>query len=268
MSTDQRPSFRGGAPAILRYHFPAGFVLRWLISAALRRRRVLAADASVLLRRYPSPTVIGANLLPRETPFVLVLNHYERPGMRMWWTALYAVAVITERRPDVSIAWISTDRFGGWRVWGVPLVPEAAVRWFMRRVAFAYGLLILNPRDVHAAARVLRAAALALRRGHVVGITPEAGNAPGLRRHLRTAWPGSGNAIAWLSRGHVPVVPIALWEDDGGRVVVQVGKARCLDPSERDAPIAAKTNEVMRAVAALLPDELRGPYGANAGDRP
>lgn len=250
----------GDASHLPRYRFPAGFVLRWLASAALRRRRVLTADAQALIKRHPAPCVLDAIRLPEAGSFVLVLNHYERPGMPVWWSALYVEAVLTAERPGLEVRWMVANRLAAVRIRRVPVVPESAMRWFVSRVASTYGALLVDPRDPRRRARVLREARRVLTRGEVVAITPEAGNPPGRHGQLRTAVSASGSAIGWLSGGRVPVVPVGLWEDRDGRVFIRVGESRTLQPKSH-ATAEEMTTEVMMRIARLLPPELRGPYG-------
>ncbi|MDP6606640.1 MAG: hypothetical protein QF664_10335 [Dehalococcoidia bacterium] len=250
------------APA--HYRFPPWFVLRWLTGAAAGRHRDIVSDAEHLLRRFgPTPTLEGAGELPTAGPYILVINHYERPGMRMWWTVLVATLLISRRVRSERIRWLSTNRFQGWSPYGVTVVPGVVVRWFLGLVGRTYELLLVDPDSALERSGTIREAYRTLHRDRrPIGLAPEAGNAPGLARELIEAVPRSGAVIAWLARGEVPVIPLAIWEDDGC-LRARVGPPYVLERpgaalAERDHE--ALTARVMGSVAALMPPELRGAY--------
>lgn len=252
------------------YSFSRRFVLRWLATAALGRRRDAAADGRRELARYePTPHVIGSEQILERGPFIVVMNHYERPGLRVWWAAWLVSTAVAQRRSEAGIRWLITDRFGGYRLFGVLRVPETLVVRFLRLIAGTYELLVVTRREVGPRAPVLREAYRSLHsRSRPIGVTPEAGNAregPG----LAPAVPESGPAIAWLSRGTAPVLPVGVYEDADGRLTARFGATFTLDRPERgdgagDA-VRATTERVMRAVARLLPPELHGAYDGGAG---
>ena len=253
----------------IHYRFSPAFALRWLASAAVHRRRDLIADGREQLARQGAERVLlGAEHLPLGSPFILIVNHYERQGIRMWWTAWYATVLVADAGGG-AIRWFATNRFRGWRPYGVPLVPGIAVRWFLRLVGHAYELLLVDPTDAAARGQTIREAYRTLHHDRrPVGLAPEAGNAPGLSRQLTVAVPESGAAIAWLSRGLVPVVPMAIWEEDGRRIMGSVGPPYLLErPAAKLTALEqeALTERVMRSVAVLLPSGLRGVYAEAGG---
>ncbi len=246
-------------PAVLLppYRFPAWFFVRWLWTVlVLRRRRHPGRDALEMLAGQPQPRVEGIERVPTTGPCVLAMNHYERPGLRVWWGVALMNAAVWQHRGDPPMRWLMTDRFEGFRA-GIRW-PDAIMGWLLGRIAWAYGhMLVPKPTgDAAPRALVLREARRALRDGGVVGVTPEA--ASGFGSELAAAWPGSGAALAWLSGGSVPIVPVAFFEDDEARLVARVGEPFTLDRVGDDEGAEA----VMGAIAALLPPELRGRYGS------
>lgn len=239
------------------YRFPWSFVLRWSASALAGRRRSLARDGSELLAARP-PVVRGAHHLPRDGAFIVAMNHYERPGMRVWWPAVAASATLG--RPEVR--WIITNQFYRFRLFGRFRVPARVVTWVLNRVGAVYGLIMVERRPEGIARR---AVALRTMRRHLdeagcspVGSTPEGefGGGPSLRE----PYPSSGKALAWLSRGRVPIVPVGVSEEDG-HLVLQVGQPFVLawpglPEARRQRNALAET--VMRAIAGALPPEQRG----------
>ena len=239
------------------YRFPAGFFVRFLWTVlVLRRRRHPGVDALDMLSGAPRPRVEGIERMPASGPCVLAMNHYERPGLRVWWGVALVTAAVWRRRGDPPMRWLMTDRFEGFRA--VVRWPDAIMAWLLDRIAWAYDYLLVAKPDGDASPRalVLREARRALRDGRVVGVTPEAASGSG--PELAAAWPGSGAALAWLSGGSVPIVPVAFFEDDEARLVARVGEPFTLDRTGDEEGAAA----VMGAIAALLPPELRGVYGS------
>jgi hypothetical protein len=63
----------------------------------------------------------------------------------------------------------------------------------------------------------------------------------------------------------VPIVPVGVYEETDGRLVARFGLPFTLAWPGLHAARAQQgqlTERVMRAIAAQLPPELRGPYGA------
>ena len=250
----------------VNYRFSIGFLIRWLATVLFNRRRAIAGDAERELARYRlAPQAIDDHLVPAQGPFITVINHYERPGLRMWWSVLF-VSLLLARRGAPPTRWMMTDRFHGYRVLGVP-VPDALISGLLHRVARTYGLLLVNREEIGPRATMLRRAFRVLHSdGECVGIAPEAGNAEGLTGALVPAMPESGTVLAWLSHGEIPILPIGVWEDEEGRLTARFGepftleRTRGTDSSDPEA----LTDEIMHAVAALLPSEFRGAYSAGA----
>ena len=246
------------------YQFSVGFLVRWLWTVlVLRRGRNLGVDGLELFAgRDPRPRVEGIERVPASGPWVLAMNHYERPGLRVWWgVSLVTAAVWRHRDGSPPVRWLMTDRFEAFRMGGIRW-PDGLMTWLLDRIAWAYGfLLVARPRgDAAPRATVLREARRTLRAGGVLGVTPEAAGGSGPQ--LAPAWPGSGASLAWLSSGSVPVVPVAFFEDAAGRMIARFGEPFVLDRGlgERAAEV------VMGAIAGLLPPELRGHYGHPDGD--
>ena len=254
---------------MINYGFSPGFVLRWLATTALGRRRDAGQDGEREFARYrPAPRAIDGDRIPREGPFIVVVNHYERPGLRMWWTAWHICVLAGRRRPGPGIRWMITNRFAGYRLFGVTVVPEASIRWFLSIVARTYELLPVDREAIGPRAPMLRHAYRILHsEGRPLGIAPEGANAPGQTTALGPAVPGSGEVIAWLSHGEIPILPVGVYDDEDGRLTARFGEPFTLlrrqGGGERDA--GAPTERVMLAIAELLPVELRGVYAAGTG---
>ncbi len=245
------------------YRFRPGFVGRWLFSQVLGRRRRLSYDAEHELAAItPAPRSEGEGHIPRSGPVILVMNHYERPGLRVWWPALVVSAAVWRvRQQEPPVCWMITDRFYRYRL-GWLVAPGGLIPWLLRRVARAYGLIVV-PRRLHesgARSHALLAAREQLRATdpRVVGLTPDAesgGRQPG------QAWRNAGAAVAALSAGSVPVLPVAVFEDADGTLVARFGAPSPFGPS-RDGGGGREqlAQELMARITSLLPSG-RAPTG-------
>jgi hypothetical protein len=246
-----------------RYRFPAWFVARWLFSMLRMQRRNLRADARRLLAEHRI-AVLGVEHIPRGAPFILVMNHYERAELGVWWPALLVTSVLPDTGGGAPVCWLITNRFYRFRLRGVRL-PDPLVGWFLARVGARYGLILVARPPAAAMGR-----AVALRRARraldatparPIASTPEGDHASGpvLSRPVAT----SGLALAWLSRGEVPIVPVGVYEDAAGALTARFGTAFTLPRSRSRASQQMRdsiADAVMVAIAACLPAELRGPY--------
>jgi len=256
MTTAERPG----------YGLPPAFIAGWLLRAPLRRGRDAGVDGARLLRgRVPAPVVIGLDLVPASGPFILVMNHYESTGIRVWWPVLHVSAALRARGDSLPTRWLMADRFFRTRWRGIR-IPDALVAWLFRRIAHAYGTIVVPRLNPWGRAVAVRRAAATLRdplRPHPVAVTPEAalGSGPVLVRPV----PNSAVALAWLSRGAIPLVPVGVYEDDAGRLTARFGEPFVLAWDGLTAARAereALTQRVMAAVAALLPPALHGAFAA------
>ena len=52
----------------------------------------------------PRPRVEGIERVPTTGPCVLAMNHYERPGLRVWWGVALMNAAVWQHRGDPPMA--------------------------------------------------------------------------------------------------------------------------------------------------------------------
>jgi hypothetical protein len=239
----------------------------------LARKRSLRTDAALLVRDRPI-TTNGIEHVPRDRPFLLVMNHYERAGMGVWWPAFLVSHAIGETRRDLLVSWLITNRFYRFRLRGVRL-PDRLVSWFLARVAARYELILVSRPQAAAMGRAaaLRRARRMLnaRAPRIIASTPEGERATGVS--LARPVPTSGKALAWLSRGDVPIVPVGVCEEADGTLVARFGPPFALAwaglrDARRMQQVLADT--VMMRIAACLPVANRGPYadGPQPADGP
>ena len=254
MSEDEKPE--GSYP--LRF----SLMLRFIWSTLWGRRRDLPGDIAAALEAVrPPPQVRNDHYIPAEGSFVLVLNHYERPGLKVFWSGCLASHAIAQRRAhDKAVRWLMTSEWYNARL-GPILVPVLLWRWLFRRLGRVYGLVIV-PRA--AERRVGRAAALRtilnIVRGseEPIGLFPEA---VGTGRLIQPP-PGLGSFLLLLSSHGLPILPAGAFEEEG-RLIVSFGPQFHIDVP-RGAPRAEKerlaSEQVMVAIGRMLPEELWGVY--------
>lgn len=243
------------------YHFVPTLTARILLAVARKMPRSLGRDAAAMLRgASPPPRAIGAEHLPRTGPFVVVGNHYERPGLWAGWGVMIVSAAVRERgAAPRDLHLLMTDELLGFRV-GPFAVPRGPLRAGMARFARVYGFGLVSAREagVVGGSGGLRTAARYLAAGEPVGVLPE-GTAS---MALCEARPGVGAVLAWLTRDGTPLVPVAVAE------IGDVLTATFGPPFQLEAPRGDKASRdlalraaVMAPIARLLPLELRGHYG-------
>jgi len=247
--------------------------------AVLRqRRRSFAQDAALLLIPLnPPPTVAGAHLIPAQGAFLVVTNHYARPGLGAWLGPALITQAIAQRRPDTPVHWLMTsawlyrDRLHSWTVTPV-------TRWLFTHLAEMYGFVTtppvydgwVQPREgAVAVRRFLALAQQARARGEVLAIAPEGTGDPAHPRCLVSPPPGTGRFLLLLARqigassdASLPFLPVGVAERDG-RLTATFGQPFSLLPPAalpKAQADAWASRQVMLAIGRLLPAELWGEY--------
>jgi hypothetical protein len=247
-----------------RYEAPRLALLSFGVSLLLGRRRSFAQDSRTVLDANPHLRRIeGAAHVPAEGPFVLVMNHFSRRGLRPYHCAMIVSAAIADARPgQPELRWAFTSEYLGLR-WGPVPVPLSLIRWAFHRVALVYGFVTIPRREelVVGRAAALRHFRRILRDGSPVALTPE-GAAVGAHGRLVEPPEGSGLFVAMLARGAVPVVPAGIFET-GGALHVRFGAPFELPLTEgapRDEQDRLAKRVIMTAIGAELPVDYRGVY--------
>jgi len=242
------------------YPLRFSLILRFVWATLWGRRRDLPADiAASLAAVRPPPQIRNDNHIPAGGPFVLVLNHYERPGLKVFWSGCVASHAVAQRRPHhKAVRWLMTSEWYNARLGPIP-VPVVVSRLLFRRLGRVYGLVIV-PRAAERG--VGRAAAvrtmLNIMRGsdEPIGLFPEA---VGTGRLIQPP-PGLGSFLLVLSSHGLPILPGGAFEEEG-RLTVSFGPPFHLDVP-RNASRAEKerlaSQQVMVAIGRLLPEELWG----------
>ncbi len=240
------------------YRLPLSYVLRFAAAVALGRRREVGADAAgVLARAGLSYRIIGQEHIPGAGPFALIANHYERPGLKVFWGGMVLTAAVWERRRR-SPRWLMTSEWYDFRLGPLP-VPVPVFRWLFRRLAQVYGLVIVPRARERAMGRAaaLRAVLEAVEQGEVIALFPEGIGTGALIRPPE----GVGLLLLSLAQRGVPIVPAGLYEEEGV-LVARLGPAVALHPPEEEKGrrFAWARDRAMMAIGRLLPSGLWGEY--------
>jgi len=224
-----------------------------------RRRSILKDSRTVMVANPYRRQVRGLENVPSEGPFVLVANHYARPGLQVYHCGMFITTLITERRPiSPGIRWIITSEWYGHHIGPIP-IPTWLTRWVFKRVSRVYGLVIMPRRASLAVGRaaVLRRIARIAQR-EPIGLMPEAGGSGILREALE----GSGLFLGALSERGLPLLPTGLWEEDD-TLIVRFGEPFALSVAKegsRQEQDRQAREQAMVAVGCLLPPAYWGYY--------
>lgn len=229
-------------------------------------RRSFRQDA-LRLARDLAVVVSGAEHIPQSGPGVVVFNHYSRPGFQAWWIAIaLAARVPVEMHWTMTAAWTEAGDLGS-------RVKAAASALLFPRLARVYGFTAMppmppRPHEAQERARAVRQVLAAVRKKPrlLVGLSPEGQDAPGgalMRPH-----PGAGRFLALLSGPGYPFYPVGV-DETNAALRLHFGPPFRLELPPGTSPqqvdrLAA--DAAMQAIAALLPERLRGAYASKQSD--
>ena len=255
------------------YNFPRReLFLKFPFNLLFGIKRSFAADCWYTLRSNPPlPEFVGLENVPADGSFVVVGNHYERPGVEMYFAGMAVAAAVAQARPaSPEMHWIITSEWRG-RHFGPFPIPVWPIRWVFSRIARVYGFVTMPQREEETAGRAaaLRQAATIInspagnsrgqrREGEPVGLMPEARG----KGTLIEAMPGSGLFLRMLTKAGAPVLPVGLYEEGGG-LVVKFGEPFQLQVKHRagrEEEDRLVREQAMVAVGRLLPERMWGFY--------
>lgn len=255
-----------------RYSYPTRLVLSIAASVLLGKKRSFRTDAQQLIAGIrPEPRVENTHLIPPEDVFIVVTNHYYKPGYGVWWgIALITAAIAQARNLSEEIVWLMTNR------WTYPdalrqhlLTPLTHL--FFTRLARTYGFIPMPPMPPQprywqegacAVRQVLSLLSSASGRKPLIGLAPE-----GRDSHdgsLIEPPPGNGRLLLRMASYGWKVLPVGVAEIDGV-LTARFGPPFTLNSqlgwSKEEQDRKAST-QVMTAIGALLPPSLWGVYRA------
>jgi 1-acyl-sn-glycerol-3-phosphate acyltransferase len=244
------------------YSYPIRVVWGLPASVLFGMRRSFRLDGQACIRRLKPPLrVLGQQHIPQAGPGLIVFNHYYRPGFNAWWMAFAIAATV-----PAEIHFIMTGELTYPGKWYAPL-GRAGSRWLLERIRRTYGFTTMppmppRPQDLEARAHSVREALAYLKShpGCLLALAPEGGDQPG----GRLTWPpsGAGRFISLLASSSVPILPVGVYEDSGSLCLdfgepygLSIPPGLLVDERDRYA-----TGVVMRSLARLVPERLRGEF--------
>jgi 1-acyl-sn-glycerol-3-phosphate acyltransferase len=241
-----------------KYGIPSGVVVGLAFNALFGLKRSFRSDALRCIRRLkPSLRVIGKENVPDHGPCVVMVNHYYRPGFGAWWIALAVAATV-----PVEMHWVVTGELLYLGRLGSPIS-----RWALARIGKTYDFTTMppmppRPQDMEARAKaVKKVLKLVKQSGNtVLGLAPEGADQQGGRLSLPPS--GVGRFALLLADLGCAFVPVGAYEADGA-FCLHFGPAYQLEaPSglSPDGKDHAAAEVVMKNIAALLPEALRGEF--------
>lgn len=244
-----------------KYTFFTRSALSILAGILSGRCRSFRNDACAMTSRLKSPIQIRGSLPDlAEKPWLIVCNHYSRPGFGAWWIPMGIAAIVPH-----EMHWIITAalRFDD------PLRSRSITplsRWFLQRVSHVYGFTCMppmppQPQDIRQRAQSVRAVLRFIETNEhpILGLSPE--GADSFYGDLQPPPPGAGRFAAMLAKRGFHLLPIGVFEEQH-RLYLSIGDAQQLPLSASDSKVRDRqmADFVMRAIAACLPFNLRGSY--------
>jgi hypothetical protein len=247
------------------YSYPPRLIYGMAGSLVFGGQRSFRRDGQLCIERLKPPLrILGQENIPHAGPCLITFNHYYRPGFNAWWMALALAAAV-----PADIQFVMTGELTWPGKWYAPL-GMAGSRWLLGRFSRIYGFTTMPPmppreKDVVARARSVREF-LSYARGHpqaVLGLAPEGGDNPPTGA-LAQPSSGAGRFVLLLAELGFPILPVGAYEE-AGEFCLNFGPGFRLQvpgggkPDEKDQ---AAAQIVMAAIAALLPQRLRGDFGS------
>lgn len=245
------------------YRLPVRLAVPVAWCALTNTQRSFRRDAIICLRGMVPPLYLeGQENIPAAGPFLVVTNHYHRPGFGAWWISLAISTVLPlEAHWMMTGAWTYRDALRSRTL-------EPLTHWAFTRLARCYNFTLMPPMPPRA--HEANARSLAVRRvvayarqaaNPVIALAPEGQDYAG----GVLGWPpaGVGRFIAHLARYAPLILPVGAFES-GGRFCLHFGPAVTPDFTEMDGKntLDRDVSEwVMCLIARQLPVALRGEFG-------
>ena len=190
-------------------------------------------------------TVENEELMPKEGPVIITLNHLSRLD--------FPALIMLERYNDIYC--VAADSYRNFPVFG-KFINDSNMIWIDRTKA-----------DFAAMKRIMTE----LKNGNIIALAPE-----GTRSKTQALLQGKEGVTMIASKTHMPLISAAMigtekWMDAikhfrKPRITIRLGPTfdvPRIDPDNREESLRAATDEVMCRIAALLPERYHGFYQGN-----
>ncbi len=211
-------------------------------------------SAGFVSRIQPAPVLLGLENLPESPRFVLVANHYQRPGLWIAHVASVLTQMVNGRYGplDPPVRWVVTANWPATRIasWTLPSPGD----WLLPRVAHAlccYPVAFARTNPEYTAGTLRRLLRDSRTLTCPIGIFPE--GAAAVAGNLSDPLPGVDRLLRRLGKSGWPLVPVGISERGG--IVIQVGE--CVAAGEiAESPDPAEL--AMEKIKAALPRRESG----------
>jgi len=246
-------------------HFPMSLALRIVFSILLYEKRDFRRDAQTALAANSQRiTYEGLANIPQTGPLLVIINHYSRPQVSVIWAAL----AISSQLPQPPI-WLMTSawtkRQPGWDVLRTRLTTI-----IFARLAFIYGFITMPP--MPPVVNEITDRAVSIRRlfklvhqnpQSMICLAPEGQDSSD--GTLGQPAQGTGRLVQQLAKKLKRILPVGVY-DPNGCLFVRFGEVFSLTEANQDENADEQvSDELMQAIAALLPEHLRGRYNQIKG---
>jgi 1-acyl-sn-glycerol-3-phosphate acyltransferase len=260
-----RTPFSSEIPA---YRLPVFLATKPGVAVLGLRTRSVARDAHSVVASLPTGRIqiSGSQYIPTTGPLLVICNHYCRPGLGVWWTALAITSAVSEMRsPGVEhdLHWAMTS---AWRFEGAHLhqrIVASITRWAFARVARVYGFVTMPPmppdpdETTNRAASILRAVRLARHEvppGGILALAPEGQKTDGEVGYFPT---GAGTFISLLIETGLAVLPVGVTERRDTMHICFGPTFSPTIPEDRSIRDKSVSRQVRSRITALLPVPTR-----------
>jgi hypothetical protein len=248
------------APGII-YRFGRSGLLGDFVRATFLGRplaRDWATDGRQLAEVFPAE-VLGVENIPEEGGCLLLANH---PRIDVALIAIYQLAAKLEEKTNRELAFVMAGELALWGDFSFPWLQVLLSRYQALYPRTIIPVTTIKSRPGYRSGRLqaTERARRALQTGRALLLTPEAqteeGNVILPKKVYRY---GAGGLVKEAGELGTALVPLAIWKDPGRRTMIRVGAPFLVDQglTNREAVV-----EAMGKVAALMPNELRGPFAA------
>lgn len=244
------------------YSIPSALIVSIAWSWIWLRKRSFREDArAILANHHPAPQFTALENIPSSGAFLVTFNHYYRPGFNVMFLAMALASALPPRA-----GFVMTGELTYPGKWYAPLGKPVS-RIVLKRLAQLYGFIHMppmppRPGDVAERAASVRTSLswLENKTDPILILAPEGADQPGGR--LSRPPSGAGRFISLLAARGMEILPAAGWEQ-ADCLCVRFGRPYSLNvpkQSNRGEFDRATSDTVMRSIAALLPEALRGDY--------
>jgi 1-acyl-sn-glycerol-3-phosphate acyltransferase len=196
----------------------------WRHVAEGTRRNVDDFSGNIVRKMVPGPAFEGLEHLPADPRFLLVANHYQRPGLWIVHVAsalTQAIANRYGRQIDPPVHWVVTANWPPWKIG--PLTIPSPGDILLPRVAHAlscFPVSFAGANRAYTAATLKRILKATQTLQRPIGLFPE--GVAGSAGQLHPPLPGVDRFIALLAKRNWPAIPAGVSEN--GRFQIRFGQ--------------------------------------------